>query len=609
MVSIKSIRYKNFFNIADQSISLNGQGLVMVTGKNGSGKSTMYIEGVLYALYGETFRYGSKPGDSIVREYKEKGEDSFVEAVIDVDGEEYVIRRIRKAASNPKGVSLYKDGKDISRGTTDETQRLIAQLIGMSSHTFKQSVIFSSEMLKFPVLPDSQKKEVFDELLQLGCFEPALKKTKERIKEIKSTKSQLETEVKGLEQSIAETSDTLSRLKLQSEQWEAGKESRLSSRKELEEAALEYLNEAKRVKEKITAPKESIPYATKLAEAILILAEERRRLNPQFPFEKELIECNHEIEKLSGLAKETTCPTCNQPIRSEVDLDGIERRIVVLKEKRDGYIREKETHTNSAKIAAQGLADAEQVVERMRQKLKLLQDAESEYKSQLRLASAEIDLREGEYLSAVKLREAEEGHENPFEISLQTHSADVVKWTERLSTAKQTLNSIYSSLRDELLLEETFGSKGAKLLMVSAALPLLNKEAARVRALMGTSLDVAFELRDSQEAYAGSLVVSVKNPHGSPSYQGNSSGEHGRVDIIILLSLLSLAASRGRKAFSQCFFDEVFEHLDREGEAAVMAVLKEISLTKDSIFVISHSAEELGGQCNRVVVVDSGKIS
>jgi DNA repair exonuclease SbcCD ATPase subunit len=67
MVTLERLRLENFLNVAEADVPLRDQGLVLIVGENGSGKSAIFTEGPLYGLYGESFRYGPKPGRDVIR--------------------------------------------------------------------------------------------------------------------------------------------------------------------------------------------------------------------------------------------------------------------------------------------------------------------------------------------------------------------------------------------------------------------------------------------------------------------------------------------------------------------------------------------------------------
>ncbi len=125
--------------------------------------------------------------------------------------------------------------------------------------------------------------------------------------------------------------------------------------------------------------------------------------------------------------------------------------------------------------------------------------------------------------------------------------------------------------------------------LLNDVIPFLNLEAERIRQLIQTPISIRFRIRSSEETFAGNLEVAVDNPEGAESYEGDSGGEKGRVDLMILFSLLALASSRGRKSVAQSFFDEAFEKQDQLGQRAVAALLRDTASQKSSVFVLSHS--------------------
>lgn len=618
MVILKKVTYVNFCSIKEAEVDLESQGLVLITGKNGSGKSALYIDGVYYALYGESFRYGERPGDSIVRRFKESIEDSYVKITFSVDGDSYEIVRSRKHSVYPKGVSLFSDGKDISRGTAQETQKVIDDLLGMSPNTFKHSVIFEPNMLKFPSLSDTEKKAIFDELLQLACFEPALKETKEALKAAVALKKTAESNLKVLGENLISTQRKVSTALAEEGVWNSSRDDRLKAIQDLID------EETKKVADislkislvnkppEIDVSKKEIKYQN-LSKGIvdernLLSADQRSAFAIKVKKETEIENLNKELKRLRNLSAEGKCHACGQPIKLNHNVDAIPETEKALNDASDILA---ETYTTIKSLEERDLEIEEYTKKAVELKVEIEKSKESlnDYNSKMRNLEYEKKLNEVEEANLRKRFESEANSVNPFSNTVQVCREEELSISEKISSISEDLKGICKVVEDETVLEELFGAKGAKLLMVQTALPLLNREAAKVQSIMGTDIKVSFELKDAKESFAGTLQVVVQNPKGAASYAGDSTGERSRVDIIILLSLLSLAASRGRKSFEQVFFDEVFENIDTIGQTGALAVIKDISSTKSSVFVISHTADELGGQCDKQILIDDGKIA
>ena len=96
--------------------------------------------------------------------------------------------------------------------------------------------------------------------------------------------------------------------------------------------------------------------------------------------------------------------------------------------------------------------------------------------------------------------------------------------------------------------------------------------------------------------------VSIVSGGEVVEYANCSSGEKGRIDVSILLSLQNLIFSRGANNCNLVVFDEVFEHLDITGVERVVNLLREEAKDK-AILVISHQNELKDYFDNQILVV------
>ena len=165
MITLERIILKNFFSISNAEINLENQGLVVVHGRVGSGKTALTCESVLYGLYGTSFEYGQNPGQAV----KKNTEKEFSVVVwLRSDNNKFRIMRGKDQSLKLNGLELHRindDGTEdrLTRGTSRDTQKVISEgLLKMSERLFRRSVVCSTDMGKFPDASDSEKKSVLD---------------------------------------------------------------------------------------------------------------------------------------------------------------------------------------------------------------------------------------------------------------------------------------------------------------------------------------------------------------------------------------------------------------------------------------------------------------
>jgi len=146
------------------------EGLTLVTGDNGAGKSSL-IEGLVFALYGETVR-GSSPGDNCIAEVIIEGKAGFK-------------ARVHRAKKDGKTkLSLAVDDKILTGATTTETQGKINAAFGPMDR-FVATTVFSREfMARFGTATDKERKALIESILGLGQFDMALATARLSLKDV-----------------------------------------------------------------------------------------------------------------------------------------------------------------------------------------------------------------------------------------------------------------------------------------------------------------------------------------------------------------------------------------------------------------------------------------
>ena len=510
------------------------------------------------------------------------------------------------------------EGKDLSRGTMNDTQEFINHLIGMGPAAFAHSVVFSKKVLKFPTLKDSEKKAIFDEILQLEVLDVGLNETKEVVKKLKEAKKTNTDKKKFLTASIERLQQEEKTTEAELNLWEGGRKERIEALKDI---VADAEKEVSKLKKHVDTIHSKFSEAGKRLEKVrsaydqmsaLVREEEMKLSQAEVAYSKDRNRVLGEVEllnaekvKITKLLSHGKCPTCQQSMSGSTladDLDSIERKVSSLKTK---LLACDELRTE--------LDATESEIEEAKKQLSEEKAKISEVNTLTQKLRDNYDVAKEDYNDAVseKTRQLtclafEEKASNPHKLKLESLQSSLSNDLADLTTVQDELAAIEVEIEEEDILEQAF--KGAKLLMIKTALPLLNAEAVKIQSIMGTKLSVTFRLKASEESYGGSLVTDVFNPQGAKNYKGDSDGEQACVDWILLLSLLSLVSSRGKKSINQAFYDEVFDSLDEENEMGVLNVLKDISSTKSSVFMLSHSAVEIGGQCDQIWTVENGDL-
>ncbi len=503
------------------------RGVVLVTGPNGGGKSSI-VEGVSFGGWGETLR-GTMPGDDCTVHLTTR--DTLME------------RKRRKAKTSLTWRQGLHEAEEFP--TTSKAQTSLESIIGPWEVWRRTHVFSSTDAAHFTLATDKERKLFLETLLGLGRFDEAL--TKCRAALLVSDRA-----VNAAQSAI---------------QLNAQQRDNLTRRKADAEKVLADLGPSAASAE------------TKAAEEAL--EEKRAHLRDHIrKGEKEFAELHRQIAEASGdtggaeremsllarrllkLGESGTCDSCGQKVPQALR-KGIEDGIESIRKKVQA----------DKEAAAVATADFKAEAKDVEGVLKALRARESTIAAEL----------EGLRRAAAAHMAAERTRVNA-EAAMKLAEQERVAAEEKLAAAEAEYTA---ATREQQILEaceEVLGLKGVRSGILSKLLGSL-ENAANVWLQRVAGQGMRLELKSYSEKKSGgvsdAISLQVHGAGGGLGYKAASGGERRRVDVALLLAF----AGRGT-----LFFDEVFDALDTDGVGAVAEVLAELAKDR-CVVVVTHNEE------------------
>lgn len=162
----RRIQLKNFGSWKDLTFPLECQGLTLVQGPTGAGKSTIF-RAIFWCLFGKTPE-GHRASE-IAREGTSKSH-TCVRLWFILGASEYVVTRYRnhptfKSKSTIEGPNLPTVDAD---STVKEVNKLITAVLGIDEHVFTKTLYFlQRDTARFPSLTDTQQKSLLEQITDL----------------------------------------------------------------------------------------------------------------------------------------------------------------------------------------------------------------------------------------------------------------------------------------------------------------------------------------------------------------------------------------------------------------------------------------------------------
>lgn len=528
---------------------------------NGAGK-TNFLQLPLIALSGKTSKGQTADG---WRRNGSKGE-SWVKLHLEVGAHSITIQRGRE----PKGVRVFVDGADVTRGKEPETQRQIEELTGITWDVAVTSLwVDQRRANKLLHGQDAERKTLLSQFLNLERFSKAQVLAKQqrdtRAAALQQAQADLAAEqnsVATLEQAVGTSIDEDALRTAQ-----ACLEKAQADLAEMEETVRTEIN---RLRKEAAAAEEEIAEAqrrkgvaaTKLGAAQKTVDDKDTAI--------------HKARKLDV----AECPTCG----AELDRKAVKERITSLQ-------AEKEAAAADVEDINKRIAGYKDTIIANGDKLQSL--VQRERKAQDRLVALRYEVRtaQAEVGAAARLHAA----------MLNTRTALYVS-RQRLEVLAELVKTHAYNLDVDKFIVSALGKNGIPAFLMARACPRLNRAARRYSRLVSNGvIQVQFALDDRQD-----IAATVLNTQGGTEVEDQSVGETTSAVLVVALALRDIMLP-----CNVLIADEPGDGLDEAGAKALAKVLRDLSRVYRSVLVTTHNPHIMAelSDCRVRQIVKKNKIS
>lgn len=541
MIVFKQISLKNFLSFGNvpTTLRLNSHPSTLIIGRNGSGKSSINCDGVCYALFGKPYRNINKP--QLVNSINQK--NCLVELELDVNGIPYkIIRGMR-----PGVFEIYCDGKLLNQDAAikDMQEYLETNIIKLNFRTFCQVVILGSAgFTPFMKLPAQSRREVVEDVLDIGIFSKMNGILKERVA---ATKEELHVIAAYIIGAKKET-EAQKRIIEIIQKNQTTKVQELTG--EIEHLTLEQTAAIKHHRT-LTDELSSLDYATHELNKI-----KRNELTNSI--QNSRLEIDRLTRKLKEITSLNKCPACLQGIEHD-HKDSIQQTFTSDIE-------------NLSADVDRFLLEYNPCVEQVQlfdSKVSALNKSIDQYKGEIARLKSAILVKQQQ----IEKIEADTGDIETETLKLKEIASKAISLIQREKELKEE-----KRLQDISLVLLKDG--GIKTAIIKEYLPTLNSIINKYLSMF--DFFVNFNLDESFNE------VIKSRGRDEFSYASFSEGEKKRLDLAILLAFRHIAAMKNSAKINLLIMDEVVDSsLDLEARAKFSELIN--TMTDSNIFVISHT--------------------
>jgi DNA repair exonuclease SbcCD ATPase subunit len=555
LIKLKTIRFKNFLATGNRflEVQLDKEPMMLIVGKNGAGKSTL-IDALTFSLFGKPFKRINK--SQLMNTVNEK--ELLTEIEFSVGKSEWkVVRGIKPAI-----FEIYHDGKVINQDakSTDYQKYLEEKVLKLNFKSFTQIVVLgSASFVPFMQLTTNDRRIIIEDILDIGIFSIMKNLVKDRSGILKEELSDLEYNIKLLQEKILLEEKYLKDLKLFS-----------AKKREFN------LDKIKAIEKTITNINSEIE---EHQGSVVFLNNSIHDQNSILKKHKDLDSYKLQIDKnLKKLNKENTffednenCPTCEQDIDEIFKKDKLQQISINIKDMGDGIDK---LHKEMDKVTSRideitkcnnKIQDQETIITRRYSDIQSHQTLISRLQEEISETNVDVDNNKKDLLES--------------ELNNQKD--------ERLQFVVQR--------RYYDILSNILNDKGIKTKVIRKYLPVINKHVNMY--LKDMDFFVNFQLDEN-------FQETIKSRHRDDfSYYSFSEGEKRRIDISLLLTWRDIAAMRNSVNVNLLILDEVFDaSLDQAGVDDLMKLFN--VLKKTNLFVISHKLDVLDDKFPAKITVE-----
>ena len=535
-----------------------GSNLDVAGTRNGSGKSAIFCDSILFAMFGKTLRnIGNK---YVAHRQVDPKSNVEVQLELKIGGDVYLATSGLSMPGKASYFNLHKNGEDISKSSIKETRRFFeAEILEATYDMFKNRIILSSqESGKFLSLPKGGKREFVEGIFRLDVFGRMLKQIRDDANAISKEILVLQSNISQISENIVEYTDKDNKFA-----WE--KESRIKTFRNkilAKEAEIITLKVSIETLEKKKTPVDSAR-RTVMDEGIKKIERTAADVRSAIKVSETNIANSESLVKKYTTALENVCPDCNARLKDVLSIRIAEERIA--KEK-DNVIKRKESLVK--------LTEAGKKMTLERTQIDAAIKTNGDIDAKIVHAHGAVDhlVRD---VATLKGRISEE------EVAVSPFTTMLTECVAKKETFRKRMDSYNKDRKAHDILQHVVSEDGVKKFIIKDLVDMLNVRIRKYLDEMGARFTCVFDTAFNCEFLTES---------GPTSYENFSCGEKVRIDIAILFSFKDILSTLGTLDSSIIVLDEFIDlGLDDYSINAIIKMLKQLhASTGQTIFLISH---------------------
>jgi DNA repair exonuclease SbcCD ATPase subunit len=527
--------------------------------KNGSGKSTIFVDAILFALFGKTLRPITRKHIPN-RNYACEG-DTEVRLELEVGKDKYVITRGMTKHRQLPTMMVTHNGINVTKGSADATNSFIETNILKSNwNVFKNCIVLSSnEQNSFLKMKSGEKRKFVEEVFDLAVFGNMETKVKEDVKKVESELLSTQKMIKKIQLDVAQFEDERTK-------HEDNKKERLRDLvTEMKDKKVQYQLANKEVesyeeeKVELSAKLSKFDVETfkKLKDSEIQVTSKVKQLKSENTSSKKYLAKYEDI--LSEIGELCCLPRVKDKFKIDETLEQISTRDETIEK----------FYQIGKKLSSQN---------------KILQTRKDQYeKDKHSVTAIDIEIRHLKSKEKDCIRELKRLQKEVTSVEDHQPFKELIKQnTEQLNSHVDVFKGYVTRQQYLQAVQLIVSADGVKKFVIKDLIDILNNRIQFYLKKMNSSYTCIFD---------SNFDCTFVTETGECSYDNFSTGERARINISVLFAFREMLFNQGNLISSILVLDEFLDSgLDEQAVVSLMEILTELkdSGQVESIILISH---------------------
>lgn len=599
MIQFKKITVHNFGSYGHAELELQNRGFCLVSGQNnyvkdnalsnGSGKSFLW-SAICYALTGETIN-GIKTN---LKNINTEEQDCFVQLDFLYNKDLFSLVRYITPKSDLK---IFKNDVDLSGKGIRESEKKLQELIPELNKDLIASTIIIGQGMpnKFSSFSPSGRKELLEKLTKSDFM---IEDLKERIR---NRSTELSTKIREFEDSLLANRTQLNGYLASLENIRQAITQR--QRPDFDVLIAEKQKQISILQQELTTAEQTISLLEQKIEQInqqlIAISDEKAKVSGEelsaytasytklvgekTSVELDIASLEKEIAKLKAIVD--TCPTCGQHLPNVHKPDTSAQESLLAERK----VLKQQTLDNIARCENQHKEYVAQINVAFNDEISTLNTSLTNARNELATHKAStgqvkfaIDKENTDYNKLVYDKQNWDNHTANQQAEIARLEQEIARLTNLVAITSLSKDDLDQRINIVKKMDSLIRRDFRGYLLTNIINYIDNKAKDYCSIVFGTrELSLALNGNALDITYCGK------------AFDGLSGGEKQRVDLILQLAIRDLLTSYLGLNANILVLDEVTDFLDKKSCQAVMQLLEKELNTVESVFIISHHAEEL----------------